>query len=400
MKNHTLTGPKGFRVSAVKAGIKASGKLDLGLIIADKPCVAVGMFTQNKIVASAVTVSKEHLSNNKAQAIYVNAGNANACTGQKGHNDSVTIAEKVAELFELTPENVLVASTGIIGEMLPMGNVLNGIEKAAEKIDQGSRGAKRFAKAIMTTDTKVKTAYAEVKLGSKIVRLAATVKGAGMIAPNMATMLCFITTDVNISPALLKRALKDTVEITFNKVTIDKHESTNDSIFALASGLAENNKISKQDLNYRKFAKALWEICDDLAQQMAADGEGANNAVTVKVAGAANATDAHNAVRAIVDSPLVRCAFHGADPNWGRIVSAVGFSGAKFNESKLSCKIADTFVYRNGKPADFDFKALSKQMKEKEWQVLVNLGAGKHEDFCYTCDLSRDYITINADYHT
>lgn len=398
--NSTLTGPKGFRVAVVKAGIKASGKLDLGLIVADGPCTAAAVFTTNKIVSPSVTISQAHVANGKAQAVFVNAGNANACTGPQGVRDAKSICARLADHLEIASQNILITSTGIIGEKLPMGKINAGLDQAVDRLATSAKVGGDLAKAIMTTDIRAKAAYREIKLGGKVVRVAGIVKGAGMIEPNMATMLAFLTTDADITASLLKRALKAAADMTFNKVSVDKHQSTNDTALVLASGLAGNLRINRVDAKFQKFAKAVLDVCDDLAQQMAIDAEGATCAITVKVNGAATKGEARQAVRAIVDSPLVRCAFHGADPNWGRIVSAVGFSGATFKEEKLSCKIAGVFVYKNGKPVKFNAGSLSKKMKTKRWAVEVNLGAGKQEDFCYTCDLSKEYITINADYHT
>ncbi len=400
MSNSTLTAPKGFRVAAVKAGIKASGNPDLGLIVADQPCTAAAVFTTNRVQSPAVRLSREHVRNGRAQAVFVNAGNANTCTGKQGARDTLEIATRVAGGLDLAVKDVLVCSTGIIGHFLPMENVRGGIDAALKKLTASAAMGGRLAKAIMTTDTKPKSAVRRVKLGGKTVTLAGIVKGAGMIDPNMATMLAFITTDAAIRVPLLRRALKDAVNLTFNKLSIDKHRSTSDTASVLASGLARNKTIAQSGAAYRVFADALWSLCDDLARQMAADAEGATCTVKVIVTGAATKADANRAVRTIVDSPLVRSAFHGADPNWGRIVSAVGFSGARFREEKLTCKIAGTAVYRNGRPVRFDARALSKKMKDKSWIVELDLGVGKHEDFCYTCDLSEEYVTINADYHT
>ena len=400
MDNKTLTAPAGFLVSAVKAGIKQSGNLDLGLIVAEKPCTAAAVFTTNKVVGPAVTVSREHIRKGLAQAVFVNAGNANTCTGKRGLDDAHGICRQIGDLLGIKPEHVLVCSTGIIGHFLPMEKVEAGIVNAGAKLSSTTTAAKNFSRAIMTTDLRPKTSYAQVRLGGKTVRIAGTCKGSGMIAPNMATMLAFMTTDVNIAPALLQKALAEVADQTFNKVSVDTHTSTSDTAIVLASGAAGNRRITAPGADYQKFKQALGQVADDLARQIAADGEGATCAITIRVNGAANPKEARAAVRAIVDSPLVRCAFNGGDPNWGRIVSAVGYSGAKFNEAKLTCKIAGTTVFRNGRPAAFDAKALSRQMKQPRWEVAVDLAVGKAVDFCYTCDLSREYVSINADYHT
>jgi len=400
MSKSILTKPKGFRVAAVKAGIKPSGKLDMGLIVADKPCSAAATFTKNKIVAPAVVINREKIKSGRAQAVFVNAGNANTCTGKRGERDVHAICRDVAKSLDIDSDDVLVCSTGIIGQFLPMDKIRKGIKKAADSLSRTPKTDQNLAQAILTTDICIKTAQQKIAMGNKTACLAGIAKGSGMIAPNMATMLAFLTADVNISPACLRRALKNQVELSFNKVSVDNHMSTSDTVIILASGQAQNKRITKVDANYKKFEKALGLLCDDLARQIAADGEGATCMVTVRVRGAANPKDAYAAVRKIVESPLVRCAFNGADPNWGRIVSAVGYSGAKFNAHKLSCKIAGVTVFRAGKPYRFNTPALSRKMKAKQWDVLVDLGVGRCEDFCYTCDLSRGYVRINADYHT
>jgi len=400
MKNQMVTAPKGFRASAVRAGIKRSGNLDLGLIVADAPCSAAAVFTTNKVVGAAVEVSRRHVRKGNVQAVFVNAGNANTCTGKRGLKDAKAICKEVGRLINARAEQVLVCSTGIIGHFLPMDKITSGITAAAKELDYSQKAGRNFAKAIMTTDLKMKISYRELKLGKTTVRIAGTCKGSGMIAPNMATMLAFLTTDAAIQTPLLQRAFRKAVYATFNKVSVDTHTSTSDTAIIMASGAAGNKTIDKTGRDYTAFEAALHAVCDDLARQIAADGEGATCAVTLRVKGAASAKQARQAVRAIADSPLVRCAFNGADPNWGRVVSAVGYSGAKFDEQKMTCKIAGVTVFRKGQPTNFDPKTLSKKMKAKAWTVDVDLAVGKHEDFCYTCDLSQGYVTINADYHT
>ncbi len=400
MANKTLTAPKGFKVSAVKAGIKASGKLDLGLIIADSPCDVAATFTTNKVVAPSVVIDREKVRSGKAQAVFVNAGNANACTGKRGVRDVHNICRQIGQQLDIDPDQVLVCSTGIIGEYLPMPQLRTGLDHAIDQLSTSTQAGKNLAQAILTTDLVQKISSSKFKLGTKEVTISGIAKGSGMIAPNMATMLIFLTTDANISSAALQRCFSHVVSQTFNKVTVDNHMSTSDTAIILASGRAQNPRITKKNQAYEKFSRALHNLCDDLAQQLAADGEGANCTINIRVAGAATAQHARLALRAISDSPLVRCAFNGADPNWGRIVSAVGYSGAKFNLEKLTCKIAGTPVFRAGRPCKFNAAQLSRKMKAKKWSVEVNLGAGRFEDFCYTCDLSHDYVSINADYHT
>jgi len=400
MANTTITAPRGFRAAAVKSGIKQSGDFDLGLIAADGICTAAGVFTTNKIVAPAVVVSRSHLRSGRAQAVFVNAGNANTCTGRRGEQDVQTICRTVARKVGAAAEDVLVCSTGVIGHYLPMARVRKGIGEAAGRLERTQRAGRELARAILTTDTRIKLSYREIEVGGRTVRVAGIAKGSGMIAPNMATMLAFITTDVGIGAALLQRALRKAADVSFNKVSVDSHTSTSDSALVLASGAAGNRPLSRAGIEYTCFAEALGGVCDDLARQIAADGEGARCVVTMRVTGAATAGEARAAVRAIADSPLVRTALHGADPNWGRIVSAVGYSGARFDPEALTCRIAGTVVYRRGRPSGFKAGALSEKMQGKDWSVEVDLGIGSKTDFCYTCDLSREYVTINADYHT
>ena len=355
MANETITAVKGFKVAAVRSGIKKSGKLDLGLIIADKPCKAAGVFTTNKIASCTVDISRDHISNGKAQAIFVNAGNANACTGKQGVKDANSICNQVAELLDIKSKDVIVTSTGIIGKLMPMDKVKAGIESAVKVLSASQESADELAMAIMTTDLVPKKAFRQIKIGSKEVNVAGICKGSGMIAPNMATMLAYIVTDADISSSLLKKTIREVADCTFNKVTVDNHMSTNDTAVILASGLAENKPLKKaSDAGYSTFYKAVWQVCDDLARQMAADGEGANCMISIYVNSAATKSDATKALRAISDSPLVRCAFNGADPNWGRITSAVGYSGAKFEVEKLTCKICGTTVFKKGRPTKFD----------------------------------------------
>jgi len=296
--------------------------------------------------------------------------------------------------------NVLVASTGIIGKQLPIDKITKGISKAAMKLSASAAAGLDFAKAIMTTDTRPKQATRTIEISGKKVTIAGAIKGAGMIAPNMATTLCFITTDAAINKALLGRALKAAVGNSLNKLTVDGHQSTNDTAIILASGLASNRPIVSQCPRYKKFAKALTELCDDLVKQMALDAEGATRMFKVVVKGAATKADAAKAARAVADYPLVKCAVNGGDPNWGRIICAVGSVGVKLNLKKLSCKLGNITVFNNGSPVKFNRKKAGRVVSQSEHTITVNLGVGNYSDFCYGCDLSKEYVTINAYYHT
>jgi glutamate N-acetyltransferase/amino-acid N-acetyltransferase len=400
MLNNTITAPKGFLAAGLHCGIKRSGKNDLGMIVCPGGAKAAAVFTTNKIVSAAVHISKKHIKSNMIYAVVVNSGSANACTGQAGIKNAIKMCSDIATQIEEDPHKVLVASTGIIGEQLPIRKITAGISKASAKLSASPKAGLDFAKAIMTTDTKPKQSLRQITISGKKVAIAGTVKGAGMIAPNMATTLLFITTDVAITKALLSKALKTAIGNSLNKLTIDGHQSTNDTAVILASGSAVNRPIMSQCPRYKKFSTALTDLCDDLAKQMALDAEGATRMFKVVVHGAATQTDATKACRAIANYPLVKCAIHGGDPNWGRIISAVGSAGVKLKPDKLTCQIGTVAVFRNGEPVKFDPKKASRIVSQTEHTITVDLGAGTKRDFCYGCDLSAEYVRINADYHT
>jgi glutamate N-acetyltransferase/amino-acid N-acetyltransferase len=400
MRNDTITSPQGFLAVGVACGIKKSGKADLALIVCPAGAKAAAVFTTNKIVSAAVEVSKKHIKSPSISAVVVNSGNANTCTGQLGIKNAIKMCNETAKQTEEEPHSVLVASTGIIGEQLPIKKITAGISKAVAKLSASSKAGLDFAKAIMTTDTKPKQAVRRIEISGKKITIAGAVKGAGMIAPNMATTLCFITTDVAISKLLLGKALKTAIGNSLNKLTVDGHQSTNDTAIIFASGLAGNRPIVSRCPRYKKFARALADLCDDLVKQMALDAEGVTRMFKVVVKGAATKADAARASRAIADYPLVKCAVRGGDPNWGRIICAVGSAGVKLNPNKLSCKLGDMTVFKNGAPAKFDPKKASKVVSQTEHTITVDLGAGEASDFCYGCDLSAEYVRINADYHT
>jgi glutamate N-acetyltransferase/amino-acid N-acetyltransferase len=400
MRNETITAPKGFLAAGVHCGVKKSGKPDLGLIVCPSGVKAAGVFTTNKVVSAAVQICKKHISSANVSAVIVNSGNANTCTGKQGLDNAVRMCSETAKQVEGNPDNVLVASTGIIGEQLPIGKIATGIANATAKLSASSKSGLDFAKAIMTTDTRPKQAVQRFEISGAKVTMAGTVKGAGMIAPNMATTLCFITTDAAITKLLLSKALKAAIGNSLNRLTVDGHQSTNDTAIILASGLAGNRPIVSQCPRYKKFAKVLGLLCDDLARQMALDAEGATRMFKVVVKGAATKADAAKACRAVADYPLVKCAVNGGDPNWGRIICAVGSAPVKINPDKLSCRLDNVTVFQNGSPRKFDKKKASKVVSQTEHTITVDLGVGKVSDFCYGCDLSAGYVKINADYHT
>lgn len=400
MANCSITAAKGFLAAGTACGIKESGKPDLAILMCPTGAKAAAVFTTNKIVSAGVQVSRHHIESQQTFGVIVNSGNANACTGKRGILDAITMCRALAKEIHTDPHKVLVASTGIIGHQLPIGKITSALPKLFSKLANTQKAGEDFLRAIMTTDTKMKCAIRRFTIAGKSITIAGITKGAGMIGPNMATTLCFITTDAAISKPLLAKALKEAIGNSLNKLTVDGHQSTNDTAVILASGLAGNKPIIKNGAAYKKFANELLLLCDNLAQQMALDAEGATRMFKVIVKGASSQDDAAKAARAVANYDLVKCAVHGGDPNWGRIICAVGSCGVKLNEKKLSCKINEITVFKNGRPVKFNAKKASSAILKPSHTITVDLGIGQKSDFCYGCDLSRNYVRINADYHT
>ena len=392
---------KGFRAAGVAAEIKYKGRNDVALIVADEPCAAAAVFTTNKVAAAPVLYDREIVKGGKVQAILANSGCANACTGKLGLRDAELSALATAGELGINPRNVLVASTGVIGRPLPMDRLLAGMKAAAKKLGRTPAHGLAAEKAVMTTDTKPKQACATVKIGGKTVTVGGMSKGSGMIEPNMATMLGFITTDANITSAMLKRALYLAINKSFNRLVVDGDESTNDSVFLLASGKAGNAAITKAGKDFDAFREALEAVCISLARQMATDGEGATKFVTVTVKGAKTEKDAERAARAVAKSPLAKTSWFGKDPNWGRVLAAVGYSGADVVDMKAEVFYDKVWAFKCGKVADAaQLKKLEKVLKKDAFEVVVDLHLGKFESKIYTCDFSLEYVHINADYTT
>lgn len=401
MPDLNLLTPKGFRAAGVACGIKTKpGTPDLALLVADAPAAAAALFTTNKVVAAPVVLDRRVIRSGRVRAIVVNSGNANACTGAQGLKDAKAMAAIAAKAVGVKPAEVLVGSTGIIGHFLPMEKVSAGICAAAGQLDSTPAAAEAFARAIMTTDLKMKMSAAQGQVGAATVTVAGVCKGSGMIAPNMATMLAYLTTDANIDSAALKVALRVAADVSFNAITVDGHSSTNDTVAILASGAAGGPEIVAGSSEFAAFSSLLFNVCQDLALQIVADGEGATRVVEVRIEGARSDKDARLAARAVANSPLVKCAVNGGDPNWGRVVSAVGYSGAKMDEGKLRHWIGDLLVFDAGMPTAFDQAAAGALMRGSRVLLRVDLGLGSANYTCWTCDLSKDYVSINADYHT
>ncbi|MEM9916325.1 MAG: bifunctional glutamate N-acetyltransferase/amino-acid acetyltransferase ArgJ [Planctomycetota bacterium] len=411
MRRHSptsITVPRGFRAAGGTCGIKPSGKPDLALIVSEVPCATAAVFTTNKVKGAPVLVSRKHVRNGQARAIVCNSGTSNVATGEQGIRDAEAMCATAAKALTegntpIKPRDVLVASTGVIGHRLPMDKVLPGITQLAPQLKAGKKADTAAADAILTTDLVRKSALRQINLGKKQVTLGGICKGSGMIAPNMATMLAFITTDAAIAPGMLKTALRYAVSETFNRVSVDSDKSTSDSVMVLANGLAGNRAIATPGKHFNTFTEALTDLCRDLCEQLIWDGEGVTRIMRVRVNGAASVKDADRVGRSVVDSPLVKTALHGADPNWGRIAMAAGKSDARLHKNKLSIAIASHDIYTQGQPTKLGLNPpakLAKAMAAKEVVIDVDLGLGDVSAEWLGCDLSREYIHINADYTT
>lgn len=394
-----ITAPQGFKAAGVKAGIKKSGKEDVAVIYSTVPASAAAVFTTNTMAAAPVLVSRPVAQQGKARAIIVNAGCANACTGEQGMTDAKAMGEFAAECLGIGADEVLVASTGIIGVTLPMDKLKAGIKAAVDTMSE--TGGEKAAQAILTTDTFAKDCTLELVIGGKTVKLAGIAKGSGMIHPNMATMLSFVTTDAAIAPAALQAALTKAVTVSFNMISVDGDTSTNDMVGVIANGLAGNAQITDTDSeDFAVFAAALQQLCINLAKKVARDGEGATKFLEINVSGAANDVDAKKAAMAIAKSPLVKTAFFGQDPNWGRILCAVGYSEAAAVPEKTSLTIGGIKIVDAGLGVSYDEQALRAVMAAHDIVVHVDIAAGDATATVWTCDFSYEYVKINGEYHT
>ena len=392
-----ITMPLGFRASAVAAGIKPD-RLDLALIAADAPCAAAGVFTTNRAVAAPVVVSREHVGAGRARAIVVNAGCANAATGESGLRDAREMAARTALGLGCAASEVLVASTGVIGVPLPMDKVRAGIEAACASLSSERGGD--MARAILTTDTRPKEVLVEASVGGRRVRVAGIAKGAGMIAPNMATLLAFFTTDAAIAPAVLRAALVAAVGETLNRITVDGDMSTNDTALILASGASGSPSIEGPGADHDAFVAALTEASRGLAEMVVRDGEGATRVAQVRVEGAATPRDADVVARTIAESPLVKTALHGGDPNWGRILAAVGRSGIAIGARGVDIHLGDIPVAAGSAALLYDEEAAHQAMLADPVRIRVVLHEGTATGWMWTCDFSHGYVDINAHYRS
>ncbi len=398
---------KGFRANGIQCGLAHAGahvtkkKNDLALIVADTECTAAAVYTTNKVKGAPILVTKEHLKNGKAKAVIVNSVNANTCNA-----DGVEKASKMCELaaaeLGISPEDVIVASTGVIGQILPIEPIANGMKELAEGLTYD--GNPRAVEAIMTTDTMPKEVAVQFELDGKICTMGGMLKGSGMIHPNMATTLTFITTDAGISPELLQRALSDIVKVTLNRASVDGDTSTNDMVCVLASGAAGNKVISHENADFEAFENALYAIMMNLARMMARDGEGATKLIECAVGGADSEKTAETVAKSVICSSLFKAAMFGEDANWGRILCAVGYADAEFDINKVDVKIASEKgsidVCKNGAGVEFSEEKAKEILGEEEIQILINIGDGGFSAVAWGCDLTYDYVKINGDYRS
>ena len=388
--------PQGFKAAGVRAGIKKNGNLDVAVIYTEKEAAVAGVFTKNLVAAAPVHLSKIVVGTGSAHAVVANAGCANACTGEQGIRDAEKMATIAAKELNCRADDVIVASTGLIGANLPMDKMEAGIKDAVKNLSR--EGSVNAGNAIITTDTCSKTCATEVEIGGVEVRFGAIAKGSGMIRPDMATMLCFITTDADIDQKLLQQALRDATEVSFNMISVDGDMSTNDSVVVLANGVAGNKKIVDKDADYEKFYETLKGICVELAKKIAADGEGATKFVTINVTGAESFADAKKVGMVVANSPLCKTAIFGQDCNVGRFICAVGYSGVQIIPEKVTIKFGGIVGYEKGFVTKFDADAMEKVFAEHDIVIDIELGLGDSAATVYTCDLTYRYVAVNAEY--
>ena len=400
-----VTAAKGFLAAGVEAGIKYQNRKDMAMVYSKTPCRAAGVFTTNVVKAAPVLWDKEVVESEwEAQAIVVNSGIANACTGKLGYEYCRETAGAAADALEISPQSVLICSTGVIGMQLPMEKMTEGVRMLAKAIKPGEEAGPDAAKAIMTTDTRNKQVAVKVTIGGKEVTIGGMCKGSGMIHPNMCTMLAFVTTDVNISKKLLQEALSADVQDTFNMVSVDGDTSTNDTLLVLANGQAGNHEITEKGADYDTFVEALHYVNETLAKKIAGDGEGATALFEVKVIHADNKEDAKTLAKSVITSSLTKAALFGHDANWGRILCALGYSGAKFDpeaiELYLESSAGKILIFKDGMAADYSEEEATRILSCSEVTALVDMKMGEAKATAWGCDLTYDYVKINADYRS
>ena len=397
LNEESVTLPKGFKAGGMHCGVKKR-KLDLGYIVSEVPATAAGVYTINIFQAAPLLVTQESMAKeHKIQAILVNSGNANACTGEQGLKDAFEMQSKFAVKLGIQDHLVAVTSTGVIGELLPMDKINAGIEQILQSEFETED---HFKQAILTTDTCMKQIGVQIKVDGKTVSIGGAAKGSGMIHPNMATMLGFVTTDANIAHEDLLFALKDVTNTTFNMITVDGDTSTNDMVLVMANGLAENNRLTMEHPDWGVFVDGLKVVCESLAKKIARDGEGATKLVEVEVNGAYSLNSARAVRKSIISSNLVKTAIYGTDPNWGRIVTAIGYSGIPVEPNAIQVKIGPFTVFEKGLPAPIVEQEVKEYLELEDVKIVVELNQGEYSATAWGCDLTYDYVKINASYRT
>lgn len=396
----TIAIPRGYQMAGVYAGIKRKAdKLDVSLIVSTQPAAAAGVYTQNLVFAAPVKLDRARTPSASVRAVVINSGNANACTGERGDRDAARMAELAAAACGATPEQVLVMSTGVIGEFLPMEKIASGIAAASKRLGDDESSLVAAASGMLTTDTRHKLAGRTLQLGDREVRITGMAKGAAMIGPRMATMLGVVLTDAALTPAAAQQALSAAVANSFNCISVDGHTSTNDTVLLLANGAAGSAALAGDHLD--QFQQALEEVCAELARAIPSDGEGATHLVTIEVRGCATREAAHRIAKTIAESPLVKTAVAGADPNWGRIVSAAGYSGVAFDPAGVTLHVNGHRLYQAGSPVAFDAERVSQSIRDQyETRIELDLSEGSAAVRFWTTDLTAEYVRLNADYHT
>ena len=398
-------GAQGFPAAGIHVGVKthAAWKKDVALIVSDVECAAAGVFTKNVVKSAPIHVTRAHLADGKARAVIANSGNANACAPQ-GEENAEKMCAAAAKAIGCAPEDMVVASTGVIGQTLNISVIEEGMPALYAALARSDEASDAAAHAIMTTDTVKKEVAVETVIGGKTVRMGGIAKGSGMIHPNMGTMLCFLTTDCAISPEMIKTALLETVNVSFNRISVDGDTSTNDTCCVLANGLAGNAPITEKGEDYDAFLEALQALCVTLAKKMASDGEGARHLLTCTVSGAKEEAQAETIAKSVISSTLTKAAIFGADANWGRVLCAMGYSGAEFDPETVDVSFAsaagEIAVCQQGRGLPFDEDLAKKILTEHDVEILVDLHSGSAQCTCWGCDITYDYIKINGDYRT
>jgi glutamate N-acetyltransferase/amino-acid N-acetyltransferase len=396
-----VTSPKGFRAGSVAAGLRKKNRKDLGILVSDVPAVAAGVYTTNRVQAAPLKLTERTIkAGHRLQAIVCNSGNANACTGAQGENDALSMQSWLAKSLGISPSLVGVGSTGVIGQYLPMDLIDKGIQGAVARLAATPDAGEGFGQAILTTDTAKKSCCVSFTVNDKPVTLAGAAKGSGMIHPNMATMMGFLCTDANVAEGALQRLLRDATEKSFNRITVDGDTSTNDCVIAMANGLAGNDTLDEKHPDWPTFTSAFTHICQSLAKQIARDGEGATKLIEVHVQQAATETEAGQVAKAIIGSSLVKSAIFGTDANWGRILAAAGYSGAAIDPDTVDIFLGEIQVAQDGMGIPFDEAAAKAYLEQDMILIHVHLKQGEAAAVAWGCDLTYDYVKINARYRT